>query len=181
MPSESFLLPSDMRIFGQTLFGNREPISERDFSDEELANIRAAIVANQQRTGAASRGNVGYADYPKEEEIGPGHAPIQNTLGRFNYRVLPDGRTVVTDRYDFLNDERAPSVLAYERMSPTRRAVMAPLNMIIKMLQLRPVDAMGELGNAFIGREGRDVKINLPPVKKATGGLAQYKECSCGR
>ncbi len=181
MAGETFLLPSDIRVFGQTLFGNRKPISERDFSDEELQNIRNAIAANQQRTGARGRGSVGYNDYPHFEEIGPGYAPIESTLGRFNYRTLPDGRTVVTDRYDFLNDERAPSVMEYERMSPGKRAVMAPLNAIIQMLKLDPRAAAGEIGNAFIGREGRDVNITLPPVKKAAGGLAQYKECSCGR
>jgi hypothetical protein len=179
----------DMRVYLQTLFGNRDPISERDFSESELNGIRAAIQANQRRTGATNRGNVGYADYPRGEQIGPGYEPVANTLGRFNYRRLPSGEIVATDRYDFLNDERKASVEDYERMGALQRAATVLGRGAARTfydprtptgLTFNPLRAFAdELGDAYIGREGRDVRIKLPPVQKARGGLAQLKECSC--
>ena len=182
-----YALPVDARIYLQTLFGNREPVTERDFSAAELANIQAAIEANQRRTGATTRGNVGYADYPKGEQIGPGYAPIETTLGRFNYRQLPGGELVVTDRYDFLNDERRPSVEDYERMGALQRAATVLGRGVGRTfyeprgrtgLTFNPRALLDELGDAYIGREGRDVRVTLPR-KKARGGLNQIKECSC--
>jgi hypothetical protein len=190
MPSD--LLPVDARIYFQTLFGNRDPITERDFSSNELANIQAAIEANQRRTGATTRGNVGYADYPQGDQIRPNYAPIATTLGRFNYRRLPTGELVVTDRYDFLNDERKASVEEYERMGALQRAATALGRGLGRSvydprsrtgLTFSPRSILDELGDAYIGREGRDVRIQLP-VRKAQGGavrspLNYVKECSC--
>lgn len=172
------IFPVDQRIFLQTLFGNREPITEADFSERELENLRAAVAKNQQRTGARTRGNVGYADYPSGEEIQPGYAPIESTLGRFNYRISPQGALQATDRYDFWNDERKANVQRYEQMPTWQRNVVAPLSSLGYLLSLRPRSAAGELGDAFIGREGRDVNIRTP-MRKAYGGLAQYKDCNC--
>ena len=180
------VFPVDARTYFQTLFGNREPITERDFSSSELENIRAAIAASQARTGAQARGAVGYADYPKGAQIGPGYEPIETTLGRFNYRQLPNGELVATDRYDFLNDERRPSVEDYERMGALQRAATVLGRGLSRVvydprsrtgLTFNPRAPLDELGDAYIGREGRDVRIALPPVRKAAGGLAQYKEC----
>jgi hypothetical protein len=175
--SDERLLPMDLRIYAQTLFGNRDKISEADFSKRELEAIRSAVARNQQRTGAKSKGNVGYQDYPSGEEIGPGYAPVESTLGRFNYNLNPDGSIRATDRYDFWNDERAPSVLKYEAMTPVERGVKAPLNAIMKLLKLDPRGAAGEIGDAFIGREGRDVDITLSPIEKyAAGGIVDSVE-----
>ena len=178
MPREESLFPVDQRIFLQTLFGNRQPITEADFSQRELDNIIAAVQRNQQRTGARTRGNVGYADYPSGDEIQPGYAPIESTLGRFNYRISPQTGLQATDRYDFWNDERKDNVQRYEQMPAWQRNLVAPLTSLGYLLQLRPRSAAGELGDAFIGREGRDVNIQTP-LRKARGGLAQMKECSC--
>lgn len=184
------IFPVDARTYFQTLFGNREPITERDFSANELANIQAAIEANQRRTGASNRGNVGYADYPKGDQIGAGYEPIENTLGRFNYRRLPSGEIVATDRYDFFNDERKASVEDYERMGALLRAATVLGRGVGRTfydprtatgLTFSPRSIFNELGDAYIGREGRDVRIKLPPVQKSQGGLAQIKESLYGR
>jgi len=181
MPLKDYIA-SDARTFLSTLFGNREPITERDFTPNEIQNIRNAIAASQVRTGnVTGRGAVKYADYPEGEQVGPGYEPIKTTLGRFAYIPQPNGGYRVVDRYDFLNDERKANVERYEQMSPMRRNIEAPLRSALYFLTLKPNAAAGELGDAFIGREGRDVNLNIPPVNKATGGLAQYKECSCGR
>lgn len=189
--------PVDLRIYLQTLFGNRDKITAGDFSGDELEAIRAAVLANQARTGATTRGSVAYQDYPEAAQAGPGYVPIESTLGRFNYRVLPDGSVRALDRYDFLNDERKADVERYEAMSPTRRAIQAPLTALSQLLSGRPRSAAGELGNAFIGREGRDVDVVIPPrtaTRKARGGVVRgantkggavrspldtIKECSC--
>lgn len=175
------IFPVDARVYFQTLFGNREPITERDFSANELANIQAAIEANQQRTGATGRGNVGYVDYPKGSQIGPDYEPIETTLGRFNYRRLPTGELVATDRYDFLNDERKASVEDYERMGALQRAATVLGRGVGRTfydprtatgLTFSPRSILNELGDAYIGREGRDVRIQLP-VRRAQGGAVR--------
>ena len=169
MPRDESLFPVDQRIFLQTLFGNREPITEADFSQRELDNIVAAVQRNQKRTGATTKGNVGYDDYPSGDEIQPGYAPIESTLGRFNYRMSPLSELQATDRYDFWNDERKANVERYENMPAWKRNVKAPLTSLGYLLSLKPRSAAGELGDAFIGREGREVKIKIP-TKKAKGG-----------
>jgi hypothetical protein len=175
MPRDESLFPVDQRIFLQTLFGNREPITEADFSQRELNNIVAAVQRNQKRTGATTKGNVGYDDYPSGDEIQPGYAPIESTLGRFNYRMSPLSELQATDRYDFWNDERKANVERYENMPAWKRNVTAPLTSLGYLLSLKPRSAAGELGDAFIGREGRDVKIKIP-TKKAKGGAVHFDE-----
>ena len=175
MPRDESLFPVDQRIFLQTLFGNREPITEANFSQRELDNIVAAVQRNQKRTGATTKGNVGYDDYPSGDEIQPGYAPIESTLGRFNYRMSPLSELQATDRYDFWNDERKANVERYENMPAWKRNVTAPLTSLGYLLSLKPRSAAGELGDAFIGREGRDVKIKIP-AKKAKGGAVHFDE-----
>ena len=175
MPRDESLFPVDQRIFLQTLFGNREPITEANFSQRELDNIVAAVQRNQKRTGATTKGNVGYDDYPSGEEIQPGYAPIESTLGRFNYRISPQSELQATDRYDFWNDERKANVERYENMPAWQRNVTAPLTSLGYLLSFKPRSAAGELGDAFIGREGRDVKIKTP-IKKAKGGTVHMDE-----
>jgi len=175
MPRDESLFPVDQRIFLQTLFGNREPITEANFSQRELDNIVAAVQRNQKRTGATTKGNVGYDDYPSGEEIQPGYAPIESTLGRFNYRISPQSELQATDRYDFWNDERKANVERYENMPAWQRNITAPLTSLGYLLSLKPRSAAGELGDAFIGREGRDVKIKTP-IKKAQGGTVHMDE-----
>lgn len=157
------VVPMDLRLFGSTLFGNREPITESNFSPKELAAMQQAIDKAVDRTGQAQKGSVQYVDYPHGEQIGPGHQPVGATLGRFVYEKQPDGTTVIRDRYDFYNEGRKKDVEAYEKMGRGERLGTVASRMLKSLFTLDPPAAMNELANAYIGREGREVTIKLPP------------------
>jgi hypothetical protein len=108
------MLPTSGRTFVETVQGKRDPITESQFSPEELNVLRQLI----ESTGG--RGDVQYDDYTQfmrrqQQEKGaipasitPGPLSIldpignvQTTLGRFNYARDADGNLVITDNYDF--------------------------------------------------------------------------------
>ena len=167
------VVPMDLRMLGSTLMGSREPITESNFNPQELAAMQQAVDRAVARTGRAQKGSVQYQDYPRGEEIGPGFQPVGQTLGRFTYEKMPDGTTVVRDRYDFYNEGRKENVEAYEKMGRGQRAATVAARMLKNLVtgDLRGVP--NELADAYIGREGRDVTIKLPPVKRAGGGDAE--------
>jgi hypothetical protein len=162
------IVPMDVRTFGSTLLGNREPITEGNFSQEELAAMQQAVDKAVQRTGRPQKGTVQYQDYPRGEEIGPGFQPVGQTLGRFSYEKSPTGETVITDKYDFYNEGRKGNVEAYEKMGKGEKALTVSGRMLKNLVTLDPRAAMNELGDAYIGRDGREVRIKLP-VKRADG------------
>lgn len=157
-------VPMDARLLGSTLFGNRQPITEKDFTQEELAGIQAVIDQSQKR---GSKGDVQYKDYSAFTGVNarPEYNPqiaAKTALGRFNYTQNPDGSTVVTDRYDFSNPERQASVDAYAKMNPVTRAMTVVGKTVADNPLKWPTNLANELGNAYIGNEGRDVNITLP-------------------
>lgn len=134
------LFPTAGRVFLESMQGKRDPITEADFSPEELSRIRQLVNSTE------GRGNVQYKDYrnlkreltQKGENVGilgPSMFAIGNptgnammTLGRFNYVRDPDGTLRAVDTYDFNNinpDNLAPSNIysrlrqyGYEKMPP---------------------------------------------------------------
>ena len=112
LPASKF--PTSARTLLETAQGNRDPITESNFSPDELSVLRQLI----ESTGG--RGNVQYDDYTQfmrqqQQEKGvipasitPGPLSVldpignvQTTLGRFNYTRDADGNLVITDNYDF--------------------------------------------------------------------------------
>jgi hypothetical protein len=162
----------DLRMLGSTLFGSREPITERNFNLEELAAMQQAVDRAAQRTGKTEKGSVQYVDYPRGEEIGPGFQPVGQTLGRFTYEKSPTGQTIITDKYDFYNEGRKANIEKYEKMGSVEKPLSVAKNMLKSLLKgdLRQIPS--EVAEAYIGRDGRDVRIQLP-VKRADGGLAE--------
>ena len=165
------VVPLDTRTFVSTLFGNREPITEKNLNPDQITALREVIQTAEQK---GRQGNVQYADYSKFKE-GPQHNPhisLENTLGRFNYTQNPDGSITVTDRYDFVNPQREEAIKAYEGMGPARKALEVAKRTLQKPATF-PLTLASELGNAYIGREGRDVKITVPPSesKKMLDGV----------
>ena len=163
------LVPADTRLFTSTLFGNRAPITERDFTPEELAGIQSVVGQAQAR---GSKGDVQYKDYAKfsGENARPEYNPqiaTRTALGRFNYAQNPDGTLRVTDRYDFANEARNPAVAAYQQMNPVQRALTVAKNTFLDNPMKWVTNAGNELGNAYIGNEGRDVNINIDPRELA--------------
>ena len=163
------IVPMDVRLFSSTLFGNRNPITEKDFTPEELAGMQSVIGQAQAR---GSKGDVQYKDYARfsGENARPEYNPqlaTKTTLGRFNYAQNPDGTLRVTDRYDFANEARNPSIQAYQQMTPTQRALNVAKNTFLDNPMKWPTNAASELANAYIGNEGRDVNINIDPRELA--------------
>lgn len=167
------IVPMDSRIFGSTLFGSRDPITEKNFSAEELAAMQQAVDQAAKRTGKTEKGAVDYVDYPRGEQIGPGFQPVGQTLGRFVYEKQPDGTTVIRDRYDFYNEGRKSNIESYEKMGKGEKALTVSRRMLKNLVTGNLRGIPGEVADAYIGREGRDVTIKLPPVKRAGGGEAE--------
>lgn len=167
------VVPMDIRTFGSTLFGSREPITEKNFTADELAAMQKAVDAAAARTGQTQKGSVQYVDYPRGEQIGPDFKPVGQTLGRFTYEKQPDGTTVIRDRYDFYNEGRAKNIESYEKMGGGEKALTVAGRALKNLFTGNIPGIPQELGDAYIGREGRDVTIQLPPVRRAGGGDAE--------
>ena len=112
LPANSF--PTAGRTFLETIQGNRDEITEKNFTPGELAWLKDLVNSTN------SRGNVQYADYgklaaskvksggaipmsttPSMLSLGDPMGNLQTTLGRFNYTTDADGNLIVQDRYDF--------------------------------------------------------------------------------
>jgi hypothetical protein len=166
------VVPMDIRMLGSTLMGNKSPITESNFSKEELAAMQQAVDKASARSGKTEKGFVQYVDYPKGDEIGPGYQPVGQTLGRFVYEKGPNGQTVITDKYDFYNEGRKANVEKYEKMGRGEKALSVSGNMLKNLVTGNLRQVPGELADAYIGRDGRDVRIQLP-VKRAGGGESE--------
>lgn len=119
---------------------------------------------------ASGTGNVQYQDYPKNG------IPMADTLGRFQYKTDPStGSRQIIDDYNFYNAKRADDVNRYEQMNPLEKAAAVIKkgftgNDFIK-------DMAGEIGNAYIGKNGRPVDIKYDPneIKNKKGGKIKSK------
>lgn len=151
------------RTFVDVMTGRRTPITEKDFTAREQLAMMDAVKRSQARGG---KGRVDYQDYPSGEQIGPGYVDIRNTLGGFQYKQMPDGSTVISDRYDF----HGPRVAEYEKMGTGEKIVKSAKNALTEFVSkgFSPRDAAGELGRAWIGSKGPDVNIRIP-VNRADG------------
>jgi len=151
------------RTFVDVMTGRREPITGKDFTAKEQMAMMDAVKKSQARGG---NGRVDYQDYPTGNEIGPGYVDIRNTLGGFQYKQMPDGSTVISDRYDF----HGPRVAEYEKMGSGEKFVKSAKNALTEFVKggFSPRDLAGELGRAYIGSKGPEVNIRIP-VNRADG------------
>ena len=112
LPASSF--PTAGRTFLETVQGNKNEITEKNFTPEELSYLRNLI------DSTAGRGNVQYSDYgnlarskmkegagrpwsttPSLFSLGDPMGNLQTTLGRFNYATDENGNLIVKDSYNF--------------------------------------------------------------------------------
>lgn len=142
---------TNARIFGQVVMGRAAPITNNDFTADELVVI-SQLVETAKKAG---RNFVGYGDYTAiggQASFQPAESAgsadpiyqVQTTLGRFNFENLQGGSTRVTDTYNFnpiYGDTRQDSQL-------TLRATMA------YMLGFRP----GGAGYSTIAGTDRAVR-----------------------
>lgn len=108
------LFPTAAKTLIETVQGNKEPVTEKNFSPEELVALKKLIALTN------NRGDVQYADYlnfMKKEQQEKGTIPmsinpsplsvldpignVQTTLGRFTYSRDSNGNLIVVDKYDF--------------------------------------------------------------------------------
>jgi len=156
----SKVLPTSARTFLETVQGTRTPITEVNFSPEELNAMRQLI----ELTG--DRGNVQYDDYTafmRKQQKEKGTIPasiapnvlsvldpignVQTTLGRFSYSRDPNGNLVIVDKYDFNPIQNMSGAYGALRNYATKKIPPG---------------------------KGRDVRINLgQPVNRAKGGDAE--------
>jgi hypothetical protein len=162
----------DKVFYGDT-YTTLKPNQKLPFLEKAFQEIKAKskLTEKQYKEGY---GNVQYEDYGKNN-------PIRNTLGRFTYRINPDGTVKVSDVYDFYNLNREENVKRFEQMTPTERlANVAKLSLQtttegnypeIQPKFLGEANTMpsyltgvaGTIGEAYIGRNGRPVEIKYDP------------------
>jgi hypothetical protein len=192
------VVPSQLRTFVSTLAGSREPITEKDFTDAELAQARDAIVRSRKQQVASKNEfnnspideTVGYHHYANESKnrgrgsdfsVLPSDA-MRNTLGRFKYEKTPEGRLVATDNYDFKDDlaKSVPGIRLsseYKNMSNLEKLHTLAKDTFSKELNPDKGVAMGyrtlpsRVGSAFIGDTKRPVRLDLGDAPYKKGGV----------
>jgi len=189
------IVPAQIRTFGETLMGDKSPLTEQNFTPDELNKIRQAIYQSRGRQefdknrkllpDVKYNQSVGYKDYNVNQSensrqdfnFGP-NAAIRNTLGKFSYEKTPEGNLIAKDTYDFKDDlvkeEGVRRSSEYEGMGPLQKIgtlisdTMSPKGSINTL--------PSRVGSAFVGANGRPVEINLgkSPFKK--GGKVKKKK-----
>jgi len=170
-------VPAQQRTFLTTLAGSKRPITEKNFTQEELAQLKSAA----DKAKKAGRNYITYDDYPNEllinkvEQFSKEQAMPQ-TVGRANLKKDKD-KTLVSDIYDFYNSVRAPEIKKYkdiekkEGKSGVAKAVAEEAYEDYKKAREKGGIREGlsaainrlpsRLGNAFIGEDGRPVEIRM--------------------
>ena len=160
--------PTALRTLLETAQGNKTLITEANFSPEELSFIRDIV---QFKGG--KEGSIQYKDYQnflqKMEERGDSvnqrtpsvfsifepYGNVQTTLGRFSYSQDPEGNLVVNDTYDF---NQIHPVGATQESTTGDYGAMGPYSWI-----------RNYAGEKIPPGHGRQIKVNLGPVKRADG------------
>lgn len=113
----SGVLPSNANAFIKFATGNKKGLTEKDFSDKDLAAIMDLI----QRAESEGKSYVDYLDYPpgemplgnsRSDKMSP-HGRVSTTLGKFTFKKNDDGSYSIEDSYDFNNPERYKEYSAY--------------------------------------------------------------------
>ena len=104
------MLPTPARLYIEAIMGKKAPITEKDFSKDELDAMRSLVASG--RGGAVDYGTYDRAipapslfNMPATTSVGvPGlltpQGRVANSLGQFNYKVSPEG-IEIADNYDF--------------------------------------------------------------------------------
>jgi len=162
----------DKVLYGDVYTGLK-PNQKLSFLEKAFQEIKekSKLTEKQYKEGF---GNVQYDDYGENN-------PIRNTLGRFTYKINPDGTIKVNDTYDFYNLSREENVKKFEQMTPTEKlAKVAELSLQTKtqgnLPEMQPkfvgdagnvqsylTGVAGTIGEAYIGRNGRPVDIKYHP------------------
>ena len=170
LPASSF--PTSGRTFLETVQGKRDPITEGNFSPEELSVMKEMIALK-----GGDAGDIQYGDYhalakvmraqgkipasttPSLFSISDSLGNVQTTLGRFKYGRDAKGNLVVRDTYDF-NPPKDPNSMQEQRTA--EYGAMGPYSLVREYA-----------GEKIPPGRGREININLgKPVKRAEGSPA---------
>ena len=203
MAEKKYKLPAQVRTFMETIKGKKDKITEKDFNQAELDEIKQAIMSAENRDkkrvpkkGIKTQGSVDYKDYTTDRadtaiadfNFGKSGA-VRNTLGRFNYKKTPDGRLVATDTYDFKDD-----LVKESKVRPSADYPKSTVGKIAAVAAdtLFPTKGDGgfdyvpnpikgiqtlpsRIGSAFVGADGRPVEIDLGDSPFKRGGKVKRK------
>ena len=164
-------LPTSARTLLETVQGGRSRITEANFSPEEIDVMRQLAELK-----GGQKGSINYADYValakemnKQGKVPASMSPgllsmadpmgnVQTTLGQFRYQRDPKGNLQISDTYDF----NPPNPNAMQEARTGDYGAFGIYGLIRDYAGERIPPGMG-----------RDVRINLPPVKRADGGEAE--------
>ena len=167
LPASSF--PTSGRTFLETVQGKRDPLTEGNFSPEELAVMKEMIALKGGDAGdiqygdyqalakaMRARGQIPASTTPSLFSMSDPLGNVQTTLGRFKYGRDAKGNLVVRDTYDF-NPPQDPNSMQEQRTS--EYGAMGPYSLIREYA-----------GEKIPPGRGREININLgKPVKRAEG------------
>ena len=185
-PSKN-LLPVNIRQYLSHLIGNREPLTERHLSKEDLAALRISVHRNMMGGGIEPRpGVIGYGDYGSKPGQfsgfggGPSNKPfgsvlldsftdpktrMETTLGMAKYYRDENGDLIINDRYNFnASREQINKILKDKSLAGT---------LMFAYHQNGMPGILNALGNIFGDSEsegGSEVKINLGKMPVGFGG-----------
>ena len=173
LPADVF--PTSGRTLLETVQGAKTPITEKNFSPEEMDVMRELAALK-----GGDKGSINYADYVslakemnKKGKVPASMSPslfsmadpmgnVQTTLGQFRYMKDPQGNLQVVDKYDF----NPPNPNAMQEARTGDYGAFGPYGLIR--------DYAGEKVPPGAGRE---VRVNLGPVKKrAKGGIVKKSQ-----
>jgi hypothetical protein len=141
-------------------------------TEKEKFKELKALNLKHERQLKEGYGNVQYEDYNLTTDLAGLTNPVLNTLGRFTYQIQPDGTVHISDKYDFYNQSRAKNVEAFEKMTPSEKALAVmkrvedPLLTEVSTAGGGPTlikNTLGAIGEAYIGRNGKPVDIRYDP------------------
>jgi hypothetical protein len=169
-------LPTSARTLLETAQGTKTPVTEANFSPKEMAIMRQLAEFK-----GGDKGSISYADYaalaeqlnkkggeysssvPSLFSMGDPMGNVQTTLGQFRYMKDPQGNLQVMDKYDF--NPPNPNVTQEARTGDY--GGFGPYNLI-----------RDYAGEKIPPGKGREVRINLGPVKKRAEGSPEEGELS---
>jgi len=139
--------PEEANLKGQKL---------TNYLKNALEDAKAKALFNEKQI-QEGLGNVQYEDYAENN-------PIKNTLGRFTYKINPDGSIKVSDFYDFINPAREYNVEEFGKMSATEKILTLAKTGVQNIGSKDYLKGMaGKIGEAFLGAEGRPINITYNP------------------
>lgn len=143
------------RVFLSSMQGVRSPVTERNFSPDELGAMQRLI----QQKGGGKYGAINYRDYDAladgadTQGMASMNTPLGNvrtTLGQFRYQYDPQqGRYQIQDTYDFNDASNSMSMEGREGGL---------------LLDPKYYAARWYAGETLPPGEGRDVRVALPPT-----------------